>query len=165
MPYLRRRRWKGRTASGASSVGRIELCFFKEPTRQSRAENTREFTRPPHPTRWSDLGMFEPPRLRCPVVLVVAVLLAGPLNAKAEGRKRQRFGKGRYERQGEPCLDAGLLLGEQGCQPFERQRFPADLALAETPVAVDAIQRADDRVEQGDARFGAVLLRSDIEEC
>src|SRR5690606_38078609 len=104
------------------------------------------------------LGVFEPFRLRRPVVLESAVLLAGPLHAEAEGRKRQRLGKGRNQRQSEPRLDTRLFISEQRRQPLDRQRLPANLVLAEAAIAVDAIQCANDRVEQGETRFRITWL-------
>src|SRR5690606_17903916 len=97
---------KRRAASRAFSVGLFQPGFFNESTRQNCAENTRELPGPRYTTGGSDLGVFEPFRLRRPVVLESAVLLAGPLHAEAEGRKRQRLGKGRNQRQSEQRLDA-----------------------------------------------------------
>src|SRR5690606_26039162 len=120
MPNIQDRCTKRRTASRAFSVGLFQPGFFKESTRQYCAENTRELPGPPYPTGWSDLGVFESFWLSRPVVLVSAVLLAGPLHAEAEGRKRQRLGKGRNQRQSEPRLDARLFISEQRRQPLER---------------------------------------------
>src|SRR5690606_4979175 len=120
MPNILGRCRKRRAASRAFSVGLFQLGFFNESTRQNCAENTRELSGPPNPTGGSHLGVLEPSRLSRPVVLVSAVLLAGPLHAEAEGRKRQRLGKGRNQRQSEPHLDARLFISEQRRQPLER---------------------------------------------
>src|SRR5690606_40388800 len=136
----------------------LQPRLSKSSTRQYCGENTRELPGPPYPTGWSGRGVFECCWLSRPVVLVSAVRLAGPLHAEAEGRKRQRLGKGRNQRQSEPHLDARGFISEQRRQPLERQWLPANLALAEAAVAVDAIERANDRVEQGETRFRITWL-------